>query len=326
MAYPSSFSTLVDQQLLGNQTVNVYSSLAALALEQSIVQVGMLAAVTSPPMLLVAVATAPASYLAKSTSSTGNAGGGGTVYWVPVDASLISSNATPFLCRLSPLSITAYTGSGTGQLTITTAAVWTIDGVTAALGDQIFLQPGLTNLTAKDSGPWTITTLGTASVSTVLTRPYWFAHANTFQSGNRITVGGEGTFLNNTVWRATVKAAVIDTTDPGFYVEEFIFQRKLSAGTLALAAGQPTLSATSATCPVGILSQSQSTATCSLAIPSGTLTGTVSYGPANASSAAAFVTLGYVGTSAMAIFALATAMTTQTSDASTLQVAVSNFG
>jgi hypothetical protein len=63
-----------------------------------------------------------------------------------------------------------------------------------------------------------------------------------------------------------------------------------------------------------------------LAIPTGTLTGTVSYGPTNASSAAAFVTLGYVGTSAMAVFALATAMTTQTSDTSTLQVAVSNFG
>ena len=124
----------------------------------------------------------------------------------------------------------------------------------------------------------------------------------------------------------TVKAAVIDTTDPGFYVEEFIFQRKINAGTLALGAGQPTLSATSATCPVGILSQSQSTATCSLAIPSGTLTGTVGYGPTNASSSAAFVTLGYVGTSAMAVFALATAMATQTGDTSTLQVAVSNFG
>jgi hypothetical protein len=243
----------------------------------------------------------------------------------PVSSMTAASNvqSTPGTARVAALSVAAYTGSGTGQLTITTAAVWAIDGVTVALGDQIFLPPGLTNLTAVDSGPWTITTLGTGSIQTVLSRPAWFDHGTKCYSGFTVKVGGEGAFFNNSEWRSTAAAVTIDTTDAAFYVGRLSFQRKLVAGTLVLAAGQPNASATSATMPVGILSATQSQVICELAIYSGS-GATVSYGPANSSSTA-LCTPGYSGTAAGAIFALASAQTTQASDTSTIQVTVVNF-
>ena len=331
MAYPTSFGTLPDQQSLGSQNINVYPTLAALGLEQGLIQPGSIVAVQSPVFMLLMAQSSAANgqYAVSSTSSTQIAGGGGVTYWVQ-DMSggsvLQNPQQAPYTARVAPLAVAAYGGTGTGTLTLTSAAAWTADGVVLALGDVIFLQTGLTNLTAVDSGPWVVSVLGTASVKTVLRRPSWFATGMKIPAGLQVAVGSEGAFFANTTFKATAApGTVVDTTDCAFYVKSFTFQRTLVSGTLALAAGQPTLLATSATCPVGIYSLTQSTATCIAAAHGGTLTGTVSYACVNASSTQAFTTIGAVGTSAMAVFAIATANATQTNDTSTLNVTITNF-
>ena len=329
MPYPTLFGTIADAQTLGPMGIPLYASPTALAGDTTYMVVGTIVATVNPPLMLQAVGTVPTSYVCKSVSSSQYAQGATTLYWVPFQAPDASGQNAPFFVRASCLALAAYSAgsSGTGTLTANAnGAFAAVDGVTVAVGDQIFVPPGLTNVTAKDSGPWTIVSLGGASSKYVLTRPWWFFTGNQVSPGAEIKSGTEGTFMPGVTWKATAaKGTVIDTTDPAFYVKSFTFQRKLVAGTLALAAGQPTLLATSATCPVGIFSQSQSTGSAILAIANGTLTGTVSYGITNASSTNAFTTLGYVGTSAMAVFALATAQATQTSDTSTLNVTVTNF-
>ncbi len=317
-------STLLGATNIANISVPCYPSITALAAEQNLIPQGLVVAVLGQGMF-IAQGSAPISlqYATTSTSSANLTPASQTTYWVPFSGQTPSIQSNAYVCRVAPLSITAYTGSGTGQLTITTAAAWTADGVVLALNDQIFLQPGLTNVTAKDSGPWVVTTLGTSTVSTVLTRPSWWATGTKFYSGATITIGGEGTFLQNTKWRATAAAAVIDTTDPAFYVERFTFQRTLISGTLVLAAGQPTLLATSATMPAGVYSASQSNFITQIAVGN-TETSVVSVGMGNASSTS-IATIGYVGTAAATAFTLASGMVTGTSGVPTLNITLVNF-
>jgi hypothetical protein len=330
MTYPTTFGTIPDQQTLGNQYINVYPTLAALALEQGVIQAGAIVAVQNPVFTLYQAASqipANGQYGTSSTSSTQYSNGGLVTYWIQVTSGSVQSNPaqTPMTARAAALSLAAYNGTGTGTLTATTnGALGSVDGVSVVVGDQIFIPAGLTNVTAVDSGPWVVENLGATAAKYVLVRPSWWFTGNKWTAGQRISVGGEGALYGNTIWRATAASGVIDTTDSAFYVERLTFQRKLVAGTLALAAGQPTLAATSATFPAGIYSATKSNILCSLAIASGTLTGTVSYGPNN-SSATVFATVGYSGTAAAAVFALATAQATQTSDTSTLNVTLINF-
>ena len=328
-----------NQNLLGSTSIPnigmpVYPSLTALGNEVNLIPAGLVVAVLSPGtglqpfQMYMASPTAPLSgqYATTSTSSANLVPASQVTYWLPYVGSAAPANPqqTPFVCRVAPLAITAYTGSGTGQLTITTAAAWTADGVALAPGDQIFLQEGLTNLTAKDAGPWVVTTLGTSSVSTILTRPSWWGTGSKWVSGATITIGGEGAFMNNTKWRATAASGVIDTTDPAFYVERFTFQRTLIAGTLVLSAGQPTASATSATMPAGVYSLTQSNFSVQIAVGN-TATSGVSVGTGNASSTQLVTTVGYVGTAAATVFALASGLVTGTSVTSTLNVTLINF-
>ena len=321
----------VNNQSLGPMGVPLYTDASTLALEVGQIPVGQIACIQTPPMFVIATQAPPASGFSVCTSTSSAVYGSVVTYWLPIQApSEVGGQAAPNTARVSALALAAYSGSGTGTLTASANGLigssGAIDGVTVANGDQIFVQAGLTNVTSKDSGPWTVVSVGSASTKYVLSRPWWFATGNKTVSGQRITVGGEGTFFANTVWRSTAASVVIDATDPAFYVEVFTFQRTLVAGTLALAAGQPTLAATSATCPVGILSLSGSTCFVTASAHGGTLTGTVSYAATNASSTQMFTTLGYVGTSAMAVFAIATAYATQTGDTSTVNVTIINFG
>jgi len=77
------------------------------------------------------------------------------------------------------------TTSGVNVLTYNTAAVLTIEGISPSVGDTVFVggQTGTTTPTNIANGPWIITRVGTASVTTELTRPPWFS----------------GTVKNNTV-------------------------------------------------------------------------------------------------------------------------------
>ena len=79
----------------------------------------------------------------------------------------------------------AMTTSGVNVLTYNTPAALVIEGVTPVVGDTVFVggQTGTTTPTSIANGPWIITRVGTASVTTELTRPPWFS----------------GTVKNNTV-------------------------------------------------------------------------------------------------------------------------------
>ena len=79
--------------------------------------------------------------------------------------------------NLAPASQTATTltyaaGAGIGGTT-------TVDGYTLVQGDVVLL---ISQATTHQNGPWVITTLGTASVGAVLTRPSWFT-TGTAKSG-----------------------------------------------------------------------------------------------------------------------------------------------
>lgn len=312
--------------------IAVYSNAAALAADQQYYAVGQVVALQSPPQLLLATQQAPLSgqYVAVQSSPVGNTTV--TTYWIPFQTdSDVASQSTPFFVRATSSAIAAYTGSGLGTLTgAANGALASMDTVALNVGDQFLLPAGLTNVSAVDSGPWVVVSLGSASTKFVISRPYWWLTGNKFVSGAEIRVGGEGAVYQNTTWKATAAAAVIDSVDPKIYCKGIVFQATLTAGTLALPAGQPQaataypLVSGACNCPIGIYSATKTQIGVSLAVKGGTVTGTVSYGPANASSAA-IATAGYVGTAAMAVFALATAMATQTGDTSIVQVSIDNF-
>jgi hypothetical protein len=292
-------------QALGVENIPVYANAAALALDLAYRPVGALAALQSPPQLLMAIQQVPSSYVAVIT-----AGNGVTYYWVPVESpDDISGQSSPFTARAVVTSLAAYGGSGTGTLTGTaTGAIGAQDGVTLAAGDQVLIQAGTTHVSAVDSGPWTVVNPGGTGVSYILKRPYWWATGNKWSSGKAIFVGGEGTIFNGSEWKATAAAGVIDTTDPAIFCKKLVFQRTLASGTLALSAGQPTGN----NFPCGIIGTASSAATqAGLLVGSvtagGSQTGTVSYG-------SKALTAGYVGTATASIFAFATAQATQTND------------
>lgn len=215
-------------------------------------------------------------------------------------------------------AIDAYGGSGTNVLTETTASsgFGTQDGVTVAVGDIVFLQGGTANLSAaKDSGPWQITTLGSASVKWVLTRPDWFSTGATVPPGYVIELGGEGTMWGGTSWKsfAAVGSAVVGTNDPEFYVGRVTQEVTLSSGV-----GH--LSQTGAhSNNVGIYSATASQVVVTYTGTGGT-TGTVSYG------LGAALTPGYIGTSVATLWAFATAMAHNTSgEAGVLLATVINW-
>ena len=331
----------VFNQTTGPRDHDTYPSTTALAAETGPIQQGQIAVVQSPFGLYCAQKVVPSSGTYVTCTS---AIGSQVTYYVPLTYSSYggppipgaSGQGAPFKARAVVQVLHAYSGSGTGTLTSTgnvsingTSGAST-DSVVCAVGDQIFIPAGITNVTAKDSGPWTIVTVGSGSVAWVLTRPVWWITGNYWATGQSISIGGEGAVFGGTAWKATAASGVIDTTDPAFYVERLTFQATLTAGTLVLPGGQPVAYGSyplvTGTCnfPAGIFSATKSNILVSLAIKGGTITGTVSYGAANASSTV-LATAGYVGTATATVFALATAMATQTTDTSTVNVTLLNF-
>jgi hypothetical protein len=132
-----------------------------------------------------------------------------------------------------------YTGSGTGTLTGTAnAALGTQDGVTTlAVGDVVFLPAGLANTTAAhDEGPYIILALGSGTTPYQLTRPSWFATGELIQLAQTVKIGSEGAQWRGTTWKSfSVKGAVIDTQDPGFYPDLVTQSVTLTAGTVTIA-------------------------------------------------------------------------------------------
>lgn len=112
-----------------------------------------------------------------------------------------------------------YGGSGTATLTMSATGVLGAQdtNVTPALNDVVFFAGGGTNVTAVDTGPWVITTLGAVGVAAVFQRPTWWANGATAQYGQTIDVGPTGAKWCNSSWKVMTAGSVIGTTDPQLY-------------------------------------------------------------------------------------------------------------
>lgn len=232
-------------------------------------------------------------------------------------ATLLGGQGQPFTARAVMTTVatsTTYTGTTTNTLTFgSNAAFGTQDGVsTLAVGDCVILQGGTLGscaITACDTGPWIISSLGGASAKAVLVRPTWWAVGQLTTAYQSIKVGNEGTLFKNGTWtcRAAPGTAVSATgTDPKWYPDQV-------STTVTLASSQNVLNT------IPIFSATTSSIVCSLSAVGGTTTSTVGYGPIAAP------TPGYIGTATVTIVAQASGMTKNgTADTSVVSVVVTN--
>lgn len=227
-----------------------------------------------------------------------------------LDTTKITGITRPFWCRAKMTTVQAYGGSGTGTLTETSnGAISAADGVTLAVGDVVFMEPGLSNVTAKDAGPYLVTALGGASAKWVLTRPWWFPQGGYLgNSSTPIDIGSEGTAWANTQWKGfAAYATVIGTTDCAFYVGRVTKAQALTSSTATIST-------------IGVFSATLSNVLCTIGAAGGTQTSTIGYGPIAA------VTPGYSGTASIVIDAIASGFTKNgTADTSTVNCSIINW-
>lgn len=204
---------------------------------------------------------------------------------------LATGSSLANFARVVATAIDAYAGTGTGVLTKSTnGALAAQDGATIAVGDEIFLPPGLANVAAKDSGPWVAAALGQTSVSKWrLERPSWWRTGDGIRQAHVIQIGGEGTAHRGMMLKALCgKGLVIDTDDPVFYPASQLFRVTLAAGTYTIGAGGGSEL-------LWLLDTTKSNVHATLVTPGGTL-GTDKIGAPSASRVA-----GYPGTAAIVV-------------------------
>ena len=134
--------------------------------------------------------------------------------------SVLSSGAQT--ARAVITSIAAYTNSGGVITASANGAIGAQDGITLAVGNIVFLplvQSGAASVAASDTGPWIVTSVGSASTLFTLERPTWWITGNTVVPAFDIKVGAEGTKWAGNMWRAfpVSGSKVIDTDDPHFW-------------------------------------------------------------------------------------------------------------
>jgi len=208
----------------------------------------------------------------------------------------------------------AYGGSGTSTLLASAnGALAAADGVTVANGDVVFVPPGITNVTAKDSGPWIATSIGGASAKVQLDRPSWWANGEPVVQSATVEISGEGTAFRGAVFKSMcAKGKVIGTDDPHFYPSRQLFRITLASGTYTIGAGGggENLFLLDTTLTAVGLSQD-------------THAGTLGTERLEAPSASRIA--GYPGTAAIVVNSLVDAGTVAGSDSSTVDVVVTNF-
>ena len=222
--------------------------------------------------------------------------------------------SAPFKARAVITTLQAYDGSGTGTLTQHTAAAGlsAADGVTLVVGDVVFIQAGTTNLTAaKDSGPWQVSALGSASVKWVLVRPSWWQNGAPIQESEKVSIGGEGTVFRGSEWKAMCAGAkVVGTDDPHFYVGRFVEQVTFAGGDNGAHTYAPS---------VGVLDAAHSFVGLNLTAPGGTLTAVVNYG-------VDAITPGYTGTATMTLQMYSSTLATNSASSTcTFNVLICNW-
>lgn len=330
MTYPTTFGTIPDQQSLGNQYINVYPTIAALALEQGVILPGAIVAVQQPVFqLLQAQGDIPAStqYVVASTASTQYAGGGLTTYWVPLADYLNGYfQVRAVITSISGALGAAYTGSTTGTLTQATAsAIGTQDGITTLVqGDTVFLMGATVGSSAgdvvniADQGPYVITVAGTASVKGVFVRPSWYQPGSA-ASGVTISVR-EGTLFGGKAFRSFAAKGVLSdvtTVDTLFYPSSVTQSVTLTTGFV-----------TATNVPIRSLTATGIAFTPTNFSGAGS---TVSYRTGAYASGGAATAIGYptatgsIGSASASITALVAAGTFNTSDVGTGLLTITNW-
>lgn len=209
--------------------------------------------------------------------------------------------------RVVITAIGAYTyASGTITADANNATL-TGDGATLALGDIVFLPPGVAADLA-DAGVYFVDTLTGASAKFVLRRAPWFGHGDDLPLNFTVTVGSEGTAYAGTEWKAFgLAGSVIGTDDPTFWPRR-------TARTITLASG--TLGAAIQTLPIRSLTLSTiAVSSYPTAAPHAS---TVMVRPSA-------VTAGNIATASIQVVAESAPGTTNTSDVGTYNLSVTNW-
>jgi hypothetical protein len=255
---------------------------------------------------------APVGIPIRMGSSADNTSGKVAVlpYFASINAPLPAS-AQGFVARLVATNLEAGAFSG-GVFTATAnGALATQDSVAPAVGDVIILPAGtLTTLvvSAANSGPYVVTSLGGASAKVTLARPAWWRHANGVPLGAEIR-GAAGTIYSGTTWRSfvTTGTVVIGTSDPALYPLEVTQRITLAAGTYTISNVPVRLAARLGFSCSGAVAGTAAATTTNFAI-----------------SATNGITIGGIGTAAVIVEAQSVSDTIVNTDVSVINVTLSN--
>ena len=180
------------------------------------------------------------------------------------------------------------------------------DGQTLAVGDVVLIPEGTITtgtVSAANSGPYVLTSIGSASTKFTGVRPSWYRHGSAIPS-MAIRVK-KGTLFAGTRWLAFAMGT-IGTTDPLLRPEKVTQKVTLVSSAKAIT-------------NVPLLSATRSTALCALSAVGGTTTSTVGYGIIVAP------TPGGIGTATLTVNAIASGGSKNgTSDTSDVIVTIIN--
>jgi hypothetical protein len=134
-------------------------------------------------------------------------------------ASGVAGGSTAFQVAAVATSVAPYLGTGTNALVGSAlGALGAQDAVgTLGLGSVVFLPAGLANVNAVDTGPWVITSIGSALAKYALARPSWWVTGATASFSQPIFVAPAGATWGNSTWKPMLAGALIGATDPQFY-------------------------------------------------------------------------------------------------------------
>lgn len=222
------------------------------------------------------------------------------------EASAAANNGGGFMARAVVTSLAANTATAGVITADANGAIGTQDGITLAVGDEVFIPEGTTNLdAAADAGPYTVMALGAVGAKFVLARPAWYAHDSVIAQATDVKIAG-GTLYGGSTWRTfAAKGAVVGTDAPLAYPDYVGQAITLVAGTATIS-NAPLRSATKST-----LSINRTTAN----------TSTLTVGGYHPST----LTAGVLGTASIVVQAQVAAGTINNADVSTLNVGVRNW-
>lgn len=201
-------------------------------------------------------------------------------------------------------ALSAYTNVNGVLTENSNGAFATTDGLTIAVGDRVFLPPGIA-AAAADVGLYQLTSIGSAGSLWSMTRVSDMPQGATIGRGAEIHVT-EGTLMAGTQWvLTTANPVVVGTTTQTWFPRQVTQQLTLVAGTVTVA-NVPVLSAAKLGCAITRSTANTSTATTGgYAIIGG-------------------ITPGNLGTATFNVQAAVAAGTINNADVSTLQVTVFN--